>query len=69
MAATVHFAYTELKRKKDGKPTEDDVLNAVMEWKQRRRPQYDKIEVAKTIRNLAVLKWLDIKPSENISEE
>jgi len=69
IAATVHFAYTELKRKKDGKPTEDDVLNAVMEWKQRRRPQYDKIEVARTIRNLAVLKWLDIEPSETISED
>jgi len=69
MAATVHFAYTELKNKKNEKPSEDDVLNAVMEWKQRRKPQYDKFEVAKTIRNLAVLKWLDIKPSENISEE
>jgi len=69
MAATVHFAYTELKKKKEEKPTEDDVLNAVMEWKQRRRPPYDKIEVAKTIRNLAVLGWLDIRPSETISEE
>ena len=69
IAATVHYAYTELNRKKDEKPTEDDVLRAVMEWKQRRKPPYDKIEVAKTIRNLAVLGWLDIKPSETISED
>jgi uncharacterized protein YwgA/O-acetyl-ADP-ribose deacetylase (regulator of RNase III) len=69
IAATVHFAYSELKKKEDEKLTEEDVLNAVMEWKQRRRPPYSKLEVAEAIRNLAVLGWLDIRPSETISEE
>ncbi|MBI2487455.1 MAG: macro domain-containing protein [Deltaproteobacteria bacterium] len=69
IAATVHFAYSELKRKDGVKPTENDVLNAVLEWKQRRKPAYDRSELAKTIRYLAILRWLDIKASENISEE
>ena len=46
-----------------------------MQWKQRRRPKLDDKEVAYTIRNLAALKWLKVKPSpdlpipdENIAE-
>jgi len=37
------------------------VLNDVMEWKKRRRPSYNENEVATAIRNLAMLKWLDVK--------
>ena len=62
LAATVHFAANELG---DG-TTEEAVLNAVMEWKQRRRPAFQREEVALTIRNLAVLGWINVKASSNL---
>jgi len=38
IAATVHFVAEDMKEFKDTKPTERDVLDAVMKWKQRRKP-------------------------------
>lgn len=49
-----------------GDVTEDDVLQEVMKWKQNRRPPLNKEEVAEVIRNLGVLKWLDLKPSPDL---
>lgn len=70
IAATVHFVYLELKRKQAEKPTEDDILNAVMDWKKRRKVPLDKEEeVSNTIRNLAILDWLDIRPGQIFEEE
>lgn len=69
MAATVHFAYSELKRSNGGKLNEDDLLNEVMNWKHRRKPKYNETEVANTIRNLAVHGWLDIDPGEKMAEK
>ena len=37
-----------------------------MQWKQRRRPKLDDKEVAYTIRNLAALRWLKVKPSSDL---
>lgn len=65
VVATVLFTAKSLQRK-NGQPSERDVLQAVMEWKQRRRPPLDEPEVASTVRNLAALKWLRIKPSANL---
>lgn len=69
IAATVHFARRMMKIKPDTKPTEEDVLNEVMRWKQKHRPPYDMREVAKAIRNLALHGWLDVKPSDQLSKE
>lgn len=71
IAATVLFAASELAGATNGKPTECDVYDYVLRWKQRRRPRIDNEEVASTIRNLAALDWLKVKPSSNlpISEE
>ncbi len=66
LASTVHFAAQSLQKEHDGKPSEIDVLNAVMEWKQRRKPPFDKAEVAKTIRNLASLGLITVKPSKDL---
>lgn len=68
LAATVHFAYHSMKLQDGDKPSEQDVLNEVMEWKKKHRPPYDKNEVAATIRNLAILGWLDVKPSNQLDE-
>lgn len=62
--ATVLFAARELK----DHPTlsETAVLDAVMHWKQKRRPPLDRNTVASTIRNLATLRWLTVKADPNL---
>ena len=69
--ATVIFVSAELKKIKKGSVSEIDVLDAVMQWKQRRRPKLDQATVASTIRNLGMLHWLDIIPDDKlpVSEE
>lgn len=64
VVATVLFVKEELKGKID--ITEQDVLNEVMKWKQKRRPALNKTVVAETIRNLGVLKWFNLKPSNEL---
>ncbi|HUT59344.1 MAG TPA: macro domain-containing protein [Phycisphaerae bacterium] len=63
VVATVLYAATTLQEAEEGKPSEADVLGEVMRWKERRRPEFDEGEVAYTIRNLAALGWLDVRPS------
>ena len=69
--ATVIFTSAELKKNKKGSVSEIDVLSAVMQWKQRRKPKLDQATVASTIRNLGMLQWLDVKPDDRlpVSEE
>lgn len=64
--ATVLFAGRELAESKSEKPTECDVYESVLQWKQKRRPPIEKDEVASTIRNLAILRWLDVRPSKDL---
>ena len=65
--ATVHFARQTMKSDSGDKPTEKELLDEVMKWKKKARPHYNEVEVAKTIINLAILNWLDIRPSEQFS--
>lgn len=65
-AATVHFAAKSLAKTQSKKPSEKQVLSNIMEWKQRRRPPLNESEVAKTIRNLAILEWLQVTPSHDL---
>jgi hypothetical protein len=62
-AATVHFAAGDAKELKDATPTEREVLDAVMKWKQRRKPPLDELAAAVAIRNLAALGWIDVLSS------
>jgi len=66
VVATVLFAADMLSKTKKDKLSELDVLDGVMMWKQRHRPPLDKSEVAYIIRNLAALRWLDVKPSPDL---
>ncbi|WP_324716219.1 hypothetical protein U7230_12775 [Carboxydochorda subterranea] len=63
VAATVHYAASELKAKLDRPPTEVEVLKEVMAWKARRKPPFRESEVASAIRNLAALRLIDVRPS------
>jgi len=66
IAATVHFTTKALHDFIDRRPTEREVLDAVMRWKQRRNPQLEVGEVAIAIRNLAALRWIDVVPSSDM---
>jgi len=65
VVATVLFA-ADMLSKTNEEPSELDVLDGVMMWKQRHRPPLDKGGVAYIIRNLAALRWLDVKPSPDL---
>jgi len=69
--ATVMFAADTLKQEMRSTPAETEVLNAVLRWKQKRHPPLDEMAVASTIRNLGMLRWLDVKPDVRLrlSEE
>ena len=64
--ATVMFAADALKKENRAEPTEVEVFEAVLRWKQKRRPPLDESDVASTIRNLGMLRWLDVKPDPTL---
>lgn len=64
--ATVLFAARELAQMQETQPSEKEVLRAVMQWKQKRRPPLDDATVASAIRNLGMLRWLDVKASPDL---
>jgi uncharacterized protein YwgA len=66
MVATVISAARSAHKPDSQPPEECDVLRAVMDWKQRRKPPLDEKEVAWTIRNLAALGWLDVRASRDL---
>lgn len=66
IVATVLFTARSLERDNNEQPTERQVLEAVMRWKQKRRPPLTESDVAWTVRNLAVLDWLHVKASEDL---
>lgn len=67
IAATIHYAASHLLEARNKQPTEQDVFDTVMKWKERRRPKLDENEIALTIRNLAALGWLKVLPSNELS--
>ncbi len=62
LVASVLFVEKELK-KRSKSFFEKDILDEVMKWKQKRRPPLNEHDVAETIRNLGILKWIDAKPT------
>jgi O-acetyl-ADP-ribose deacetylase (regulator of RNase III)/uncharacterized protein YwgA len=81
VAATVHFAAQEAQTNEvqtpeaqngiEAVPTEKNVFDSVMQWKQKRRPPLDEKEVALTVRNLNMLHWIraQVSPELPITEE
>ena len=64
IVATVMYAADSLKKQDENRPTETQILESVMQWKQKRRPPLDKAVVASVIRNLGMPRWLDAKPDD-----
>lgn len=66
IVASVHYAYRELQRRGQARPTEREVFDYVMKWKERHRPPLDERDVAVAIRNLGILGWLTVTQSEEL---
>ena len=69
VAATVFFAARELRETLRRTPTEREVLDAVMAWKLKRRPQLRPEAVARGVRTLNMLGWLELQPSGDLPVE
>jgi O-acetyl-ADP-ribose deacetylase (regulator of RNase III)/uncharacterized protein YwgA len=65
VAAAVHFAAHHLLEDREA-VSEQDVVQAVMDWKMKRRPPLEEEEVASTVRHLNMLGWIDAAFSEEI---
>lgn len=65
IAATVHFVAQELAAK-GGQPTEQAIVDAVMDWKQRRQPPLDRVSVSEAVRGLHALDWLQARTSDDL---
>jgi uncharacterized protein YwgA len=66
IAATVLHAARLLGTRNSRKPSEADVVTAVMRWKERRKPPLKEDEVKAAIRRLNLLRWLDLQPSKEL---
>lgn len=66
VAAAVSFAARSLEEKLGRKPTELEVFEEVLRWKQRRRPPVQPAEVAVAVRGLGSLGWLDATPATEL---
>lgn len=65
IAGTAHFAAKYLVDR-DPRPSEMDVLQAVRDWKMRRKPPLKEPAVAAMIRNLNLLGWIDLEMSDEL---
>ncbi|MBN2108785.1 MAG: macro domain-containing protein [Deltaproteobacteria bacterium] len=66
IVATVIYTADSLQREDKAIPAETEVLESVMQWKQKRRPPLKEAAVASSIRNLAMLRWLDVEPAADL---
>lgn len=64
--STVLFATRSIKESGITNPTERNVFDYVMQWKQKRRPPLKEDEVALAIRNLAVRNWIKVVASKDL---
>jgi O-acetyl-ADP-ribose deacetylase (regulator of RNase III) len=66
IAATVHFAAEELSSREGHEPSEQEIVDAVMDWKQKRQPPLDRASVSEAVRGLNALGWLRATTSDDL---
>jgi O-acetyl-ADP-ribose deacetylase (regulator of RNase III) len=69
IAAAVHFAAAELTAESGTHPSERQIVEAVLRWKQRRRPRLTESDVSQAVRGLNLLGWIDARPSEDLTAD
>ncbi|MGH3770470.1 MAG: hypothetical protein ACRDRW_03575 [Pseudonocardiaceae bacterium] len=66
VAATVHYAATELRTKLGRAPFASEVLKAVEQWKINRKPPLTHDNISQAIVSLATQGWIDVVPDSSI---
>jgi O-acetyl-ADP-ribose deacetylase (regulator of RNase III)/uncharacterized protein YwgA len=66
IAGTAHFAAKYIVDNRGPRTSEMDVLDAVRAWKMRRKPPLKDADVARMIRNLNLLGWIDVDHSADL---
>ena len=66
LAATVHYCAQQLVREQTATPSECDVLGQVQQWKLRRSPGFTTVEIAEMVRDLSMLGWIVVEPSDDL---
>jgi uncharacterized protein YwgA/O-acetyl-ADP-ribose deacetylase (regulator of RNase III) len=66
MAATIHYVAVELTTDA-APPAEASVLSDVMKWKAGRRPAWNEVDVAVMIRNLAMLRVIHVRATDELA--
>jgi O-acetyl-ADP-ribose deacetylase (regulator of RNase III) len=69
VAATVHFAASMMRDEGGSPPNERDVLNEVLAWKHAMKPPLNPDEVLLAMRSLAMLGWLELRPSSDLRSD
>lgn len=65
---TVFFAARQLKAKRNGDTTEQDLQDYILDWKKSWRDSEKREAVASAIRNLVMLGWLQVNLSEPLAD-
>ena len=66
IAATIHYSAKTLSKEINDLPSEHQIFDYVIDWKKNRRPPINRTVLADTIRTLAILGWVDVKPSNDL---
>ncbi len=66
IAASAHFVARSLTGNQDRTPSEQEVLERILQWKSRRKEPLSPGDVAITIRELAALDWLAVEASDEL---
>jgi O-acetyl-ADP-ribose deacetylase (regulator of RNase III) len=69
VAATVHFAAGELTGERGAAPSEREIVEAVMRWKQQRQPAFDPVAVGEAVRGLHALGWIQAVPTDDLAAD
>lgn len=69
IAATIHFTARQLAVEEGKSPSEREILEAVMSWKQRRQPKLLESDVSQAVRGLNLLHWINAQPTADLAAD
>lgn len=69
LAATVHFVAGELTSESGAHPSERQIVERVLHWKQRRQPALTETDVSQAVRGLNLLGWIDARLTEDLTTD
>lgn len=69
IAATVHYAAQDLHNQLDRTPTVAEVVDYVEDWKRRRSPRLERVDILRAVVSLGTRGWLQVDPDKTTEQE